>query len=347
MSREQSAHDTAARIEHLAQTEPGRLGLPEQTPTPSPRDARVRWLGQGESYTAWRLDADGSPPLVVRVARRAPEDLPRPMSKEFAALPHLPDGIGPSPVLLEQARNNPLGSPYMVCGYVSGRVRRPAEWNGGLLAAHARQMSRLHARAFDRCGDVGAPVEEQATCLSLTHLFATSLTWWSETFPHVVDDPEVSRLLPRVEAFVAAAEPAFRRLERFALIHGDLVVPNILVDDAGTPRYVDWEWVEIGDPAKDLAYIGGYVPAPPWYLPLDRTRIRRLLESYLRYAPDTCDETLDSLATRRDAWEVYERFFSSLHFRTRRNTSEDLQTGLYTHAVAQLTAGLRRRLAPS
>ncbi len=269
------------------------------------------------------------------------------MSKEFAALPHLPDGIGPSAVLLEQAHDNPLGSPYMVCGYVSGRVFQPAEWNDGLLAAHARQMSRLHARAFDRCGDVGAPAEEQATYLSLTHLFATSLTWWRETFPHVVDDPEVSRLLPRVEAFVAAAEPTFRRLERFTLIHGDLVVPNILVDDAGTPRYVDWEWVEIGDPAKDLAYIGGYVPAPPWYLPLDRTRIRRLLESYLRYAPDTCDETLDSLATRRDAWEVYERFFSSLHFRTRRNTSEDLQTGLYTHAVAQLTAGLRHRLAPS
>ncbi|WP_406490996.1 phosphotransferase [Streptomyces sp. NBC_01604] len=347
MSREPFAHDTATRIEYLAQTEPASLGLPEQTPASSPRNNRVRLLGQGESYTAWRLDADGSPPLVIRVPRRAPEDLPRPMSKEFAALPLIPDGVGPSAVLLEQARDNPLGSPYMVCGYVSGRVLHPAEWNDGLLAAHARQLSRLHARTFDRCGDVDAPAEEQGTNLSLTHLFTTSLTWWRETFPHVVDDPEVSRLLPRVEAFMAAAESAFRRLERFTLIHGDLVVPNILVDDAGTPRYVDWEWAEIGDRAKDLAYIGGRIPAPPWYLPLDRTRIRRLLETYLRHASDTCDETLDSLQTRRDAWEVYERFFSSLHFRTRRNSPEDLQTGLYTHAVAQLTAGLRHHLAPS
>ena len=31
---------------------------------------------------------------------------------------------------------------------------------------------------------------------------------------------------------------------------------GVLVD-AGAPRYVDWEWVEIGDPAQDLAYIGG------------------------------------------------------------------------------------------
>ncbi|GAB2881399.1 aminoglycoside phosphotransferase family protein [Streptomyces deserti] len=307
----------------------------------------MRLLGRGESYTAWRLDADGTPPLVVRVTRRAPEDLPRPMSQEFAALRLLPDGIGPSAVLLEQARDHPLGSPYMVCGYVPGRVLRPAEWSDSLLAAHARQMGMLHARAFDRCGPIGAPAEEQATRLSLTRLFTTSLTWWSETFPHVVDDPEVSRLLPRVAAFVGAAEPAFQRLKRFTPIHGDLVVPNILVDDAGTPRYVDWEWAEIGDPAQDLAYIGGRVPAPPWYLPLDRTRIRRFLESYLRHACDTCDETLNVLETRRDAWEVYERFFSSLHFRTRRDTPEDLRSGLYTHAVAQLTAGLAHRLAPS
>ncbi|MFH9425680.1 phosphotransferase family protein [Streptomyces sp. NPDC017529] len=323
------------------------MGLPEQTPDPSSRNASVRLLGQGESYTAWRLDTDGSPSLVIRVTRRAPEDLPRPISQEFAALPLLPDGIGPSAVLLEQARDNPLGSPYMVCGYVSGRVLQPAQWNDGLLAAHARQMSRLHARGFDRCGSVGALADEQDTHLSLTRMFTTGLTWWSETFPHVVDDPEVSRLLPRVEAFVAAAEPAFRRLERFTLIHGDLVVPNILVDDTGTPRYVDWEWAEIGDPAQDLAYIGGYVPAPPWYLPLDRTRIRRLLETYLQHAPDTCDETPESLAARRDAWEVYERFFSSLHFRTRRNSPEDLQAGLYTRAVAQLTSGLHHRLTPS
>ncbi|TLS44610.1 aminoglycoside phosphotransferase family protein [Streptomyces montanus] len=346
VSREQSAHDMATRIERLAQTEPGRLGLPEQTAAPAPRNTRVRLLGQGESYTAWRLDVDGTPPLVVRVTRRAPEDLPRPMSEEFAALALLPDGIGPSAVLLEQARDNPLGSPYMVCGYVPGRVLRPAEWNDGLLAAHARQMSRLHARAFDRCGDVGAPAADRATYLSPTRLFTAGLTWWSETFPHVIEDPEVSRLLPRVETFMAASEPAFRRLERFALVHGDLVVPNILVDDAGTPRYVDWEWAEIGDPARDLAYIGGRVPAPPWYLPLDGTRIRRFLESYLRHVPDT-GETLDSLETRRDAWEVYERFFSSLHFRTRRDTPEDRRTGLYSHAVAQLTAGLHHRLARS
>ncbi len=54
---------------------------------------------------------------------------------------------------------------------------------------------------------------------------------------------------------------------------------------------------------------------------------------------------MERLATRRDAWEVYERFFSCLHFRTRRGTPEDRRSGLYTRAVAQLTAGLGARLS--
>jgi aminoglycoside phosphotransferase (APT) family kinase protein len=213
-----------------------------------------------------------------------------------------------------------------------------------LLAMHARQMARLHEQVFDRSGEITAPRENRSSTLSLADLFSSSLAWWQESNPDVVRDREVARLLPRVEAFIAAAGPAFDRLARFAVIHGDLVVPNILVDDAGTPRYVDWEWAEIGDVARDLAYVGGYVSAPPWYLPLDRGQIRGLLERYLTAVGGMDDETVDTLQTRRDAWEVHERFFSSLHFRTRRGTPEDAQSGRYTAAVAQLTAGLDARL---
>ncbi|MFV0131801.1 phosphotransferase family protein [Streptomyces sp. HMX87] len=336
----------AARIAQLALTDPGQLGLPGQAPTPSSNSACVQLLGEGESYRVWRLDVAGHPPLAVRVARRALQELPRPMHQEFAALSQLPDGIGPSPVLLNENPDSPLGAPYMVCGYVPGRVPKPAQWSDSLLHAHARQLSRFHARAFPRCGDIGAPAAEQSAPLSLVSLFEESLAWWQGRFPHMLRSREIGALLSRVEAFVTAAEPAFRRLDRFALIHGDLVVPNIVVDDVGTPRYVDWEWAQLGDPAQDLAYIGGHVPAAPWYLQLDRTRIHRLLTTYLRYSPDAGMETLDQLAMRRDAWEVYERFFSCLHFRTRRSTPEDRRSGLYTRVVAQLTAGLDARLSP-
>lgn len=331
--------ETAARIVELARAEPESLGL-----RGGAGDVSIRLLGQGESYAAWLLAEDGASPLVVRVARRALNDLPRPMAEEFAALRMVPHDIGPSPIVLADRAENALGAPYMVTSYVPGRERPPVEWSDALLSAHAAQLARLHERTFDRCGPVTVAPERRSSTLSLVERFSSSLAWWRAARPDVMSDPEVARLLPRAEAFVAAAAPAFERLDRFALVHGDLIVTNILVDDAGTPRYVDWEWSEIGDPAHDLAMLGGHVASRPCYLSLDRGRIRSLLAAYLRHAASREDETLDSLETRHGAWEVFDRFFCALHFRTRRGTPED-RAGRYTNAVADLTAGLDRRLS--
>jgi len=329
---------SAERIVELARAEPERLGLRRGA-----RDVSVRLLGEGESYAAWLLEEIGAPPLVVRIARRALEDLPRPMAEEFTALRMVPRDIGPSPIVLVDRAENALAAPYMVTSYVPGRHRPPDDWSDALLSAHAEQLAHLHERSFDRCGPVTVPPERRSRTLSLVERFSSSLAWWRAARPDVVSDPEVARLLPRAEACVAAAAPAFERLNRFALVHGDLIVTNILVDDAGTPRYLDWEWSEIGDPAHDLAMIGGHVASRPCYLSLDRGRIRSLLAAYLQHATSREDETVDSLETRHGAWEVFDRFFCSLHFRTRRGTPED-RTGRYTNAVADLTSGLDRRL---
>ncbi|MET9297214.1 phosphotransferase [Streptomyces sp. NPDC003077] len=375
MSHFSAAPESAAALAALVREAPERFGLPH--PSPGAR-VRVRLLGQGESYTAWLLTGGAAVPLVLRVPRRPVSELPRPMGQEFAALSAVPDGMGPAPVRFEADEDNPLGTPYLVTGYIPGRERPSQAWDDRLLTAHVRQMARLHGRIHDRRGPIGAapgdapPARETPGSasphpsparpgVSLTDDLADGLSWWREARPDVLADPEVSRLLPRVVAFVGAAAPAFARLERFVLVHGDLVVPNVLVDGAGRPRYIDWEWAEIGDPAQDLAYIGGYVAAPPWYVPLDRRRIRGLLVEYLRRvaaertgaaADGGCADSdgpegpdaLADLEIRRDAWEVYERFLSSLHFRTRRGTPEDRRSGRYTHAVARLTAGLESRL---
>jgi aminoglycoside phosphotransferase (APT) family kinase protein len=327
----------ADRITRLARDQPERLGLPDKA-----GDVAVRLLGQGESYAAWLVQVSGSDPVVVRIARRSLEDLPRPMAEEFAALDQVPPDLGPAPILLDQSRDSALAAPYMVTSYVPGRVRAPEEWDDALLSAHAARLARLHERPYDRCGAITEPPERRSPILSLVDLFASSLAWWQGSRPDVVREPEVARLLPRVEAFVVAARPAFERLTRFALVHGDLIVQNILVDEAGVSRFVDWEWAEIGDPARDHALLGGHVASSPDYLPLERDRIRSFLAAYLRAAGDRGD-TVDSLETRHGAWEVYDRFFCSLHFRTRRGSADD-RTGHYTSAAAELTAGLDRRL---
>ena len=92
------AAETAGRIAELVAACPGRFGLPD------PLDAavEVRRLGAGESSTAWLVSVgDAAGPgmarrpvtataepesVVVRVAARPVDRLPRPMAAEFAAL---------------------------------------------------------------------------------------------------------------------------------------------------------------------------------------------------------------------------------------------------------------------
>jgi aminoglycoside phosphotransferase (APT) family kinase protein len=327
--------DTADRIANWVGANLDRLGLPAAAPDINP-------IGTGESYAAWLVQLPGSEPLVVRIARRPVDQMPRPMAAELAAIALVPTGVGPRAILLEPSPD-PLGAPFMITTYVPGRARAPERWTDDLLIAHARQMAALHNAPYAATGDVTAAEQERSPVISLTGKVSDSLAWWRAAHPEVVADPEVAALVEPVEAYAAAAEPAFARLRRFALIHGDLVVPNILVDDTGTPRYVDWEWAEIGDPAQDLAYLGGGISTPPWYLPLPPERTELLLQAYVDAAGEAAGPPED-LRTRRDAFEVYERFFSSLHFRTQRGGEEDLRSGRYTEAVQLLTRGLRERL---
>lgn len=295
-----------AELARIVSAQPHRFGV-----TGGP--VRVRRLGAGESYEAWHVRAggedggedsgeDSGEDVVLRVVHRPVHELPRPMSAEFDVLPLVPAGIGPRAVLLDESPEL-LGSPFMVTSLVPGRV--VDAWSPELLTAHARQLARLHAAT------------RPGTVLLADHL-RDSLAWWTAQHPDVV--AQVEHLVPHVVAFVEPIPPA----PRTTLIHGDAVPSNILVDDDGTPRYVDWEWGGFGDPAQDLAYLGGSIAAAPWYVPLTPAAIDHLLAAYRAVHPD------DTLHLRRAGWEVCERFLTSLHFRLtgRRDAVEVLTEGL-------------------
>lgn len=297
-------------------------GVPAQ---PSP-DATL--IGSGESYAAWLVvsrepadlrDPDGPRRVVVRVPHR-PEELPRPMSEEFAALVAAPEGIGPRPIHLATA-GDPVGAEfgsatrgtaYQVESHVPGQVRPASAWTDDLLAAHARQLTRLHELRFDGHGDLTSTDRLQQR-LSMVVTGEANWQWWTDHHPALVAAPDAAALWPRVRALFAATEPEFARLEQFCLTHGDAAVPNILVS-GGLPRYVDWEWAGIGDPARDLAFIGGAVWLDPWYLPLRTQRIEHYLGAYV--AAGGRGE-VSALAARGRCWLVNEVFFVALHFRRR------------------------------
>ncbi|WP_050347715.1 phosphotransferase family protein [Arsenicicoccus sp. oral taxon 190] len=297
----------------------------------------VSLLGHGESYAAWHV-ATRDTDVVVRVVRRDAAELPRGMRDEFACLQRLPDGIGPAPIALDESGDR-LGIPAMVVSLVAGEVLTdPGRWDDALLARLAQVIARLHAEPYDRCGPLDDPTR---SAVSIVGAFEAGLGWWLEHHPEVVDDPEVLALLPLVRGYLAAREPWFEGVRRFALVHGDLVAANVLVE-RGEPRLVDWEWAEIDDPARDLGYLGGVLASPGVQVPLTRAQVAGFVRAYLQAAPADvyAAETEESLLARRDAWEVSETLLSSLHDRLLLRQGRD-EPGTTEARVRLATEGLR------
>ena len=305
--------DSALRRIRIA-VSTGRLrGLPAE-----PGTSEITLLGAGESYVAWRIGS-GDQARVLRVPRRSPHEMPRSMTAEFETLRRVPPELGTSAIALETGTDNPLGIPYMVTTHVSGRALRATDWNPRLATALAHQIARLH--------------EALATSPAPSAVFVPSageqgeelLTWWGRHHPETLTDPRVTALLPAWRRELVRLAPAFEAVPTHPLIHGDVVVTNVVLGPDGAPRLIDFEWSDSGDTAKDLALIGGRVTGGPWYLPMSPDDVAAFVTEYSRYARQSrhlrrsrltqCTGAIDpqQLLERRDAYELLDRLGNLLY----------------------------------
>lgn len=299
----------------------------------------VRALGTGESYAAWQV-VDGSQTVVVRIPRRSVEEMPTAMREEFDAAALIDGSVGSRALAMDDSPDNALGAPFIVSTFVPGAVLEAAQWDDALLMAHARQMAKLHDPRYEGAGAVGA----DSAAIDLVSEFDEGYGWWQESHPDVTDSDGVAALGAAVRKRLLDARPFFDGM-RYSFIHGDLVATNVVVDRGGVPRFIDWEWARIGDVAQDLAYIGGTVVGGPWYVPMKPTVVKRFVAEYMAAAvaqPHWNDESFERLQGRRGAWELYERFLSSLHFSKQARVLDE--PGFYPGAVRSLHATLRSRL---
>ena len=286
----------------------------------------VERLGTGESYTAWRVGS-GEQARVLRLPRRPPHDLPRSMQAEFEVLRRVPPELGTSAVALEPGSDNPLGTPYMVTTHVPGRALRTADWNPRFATALAHQIARLHealavpATPTDAAGEA-SPAPSAARVLGAGEQGEEMLAWWGDHHPVTLTDPRVTALLPAWRHELARLGPAFETVPTHPLIHGDVVVPNVILGPDGVPRFIDFEWSGPGDIAKDLALIGGRVTGGPWYLPMTPDDVAAFVTEYSRYsrhllrsrlAQDTGAADPRQLLARRDAYELLDRLGNLLY----------------------------------
>lgn len=363
--------DVAGRLRAAA--EAGRIrGVP-------PGPVRLRRLGAGESYAAWLL-CSGNEERVVRIPRRPLDQLPRSMAAEFAALEQVPPDLGASAVAIaletgsggigddgpdgpggSGGPDNPLGIPYMVTTYVPGRVLAPGDWRPEFAAPLAVQIARLHLALSTVSGESalpGAPTQLPTA----SQEGETLLSWWREHHPRTLLDPRVVALLDPWRRALGRFDPAFEGALTHPLIHGDAVLTNIVFDPAGVPRLIDFEWAGPGDPAKDLALIGGAITGGPWYAPMERTEVTAFVSEYARcvqrlseesaqtgavpqarscsgdpmaWRPDAHATDPQALLARRDAWELLDRLPNLLYCLSRAEESprhacwaDDLSTGL-------------------
>ena len=280
----------------------GRLrGLPAEPGTPE-----ITLLGAGESYVAWRIGS-GDQARVLRVPRCSPHEMPRSMTAEFETLRRVPSELGTSAIALETGVDNPLGTPYMVTTHVPGRALRATDWNRQLATVLAHQIARLH----EALAASSAP--STAFVPSAGEQGEELLTWWGRRHPETLTDPRVSALLPAWCRELDRLAPAFEAVPAHSLIHGDVVVTNVILGPDGVPRLIDFEWSGPGDTAKDLALIGGRVIGGPWYLPMTSDDVAAFVTEYSRHSRHAGAIDPQQLLERRDAYELLDRMGNLLY----------------------------------
>lgn len=311
-------------------------------PMPEPGEVRAEPLGRGESFRAWSVVRGGDPAreLVVKVPTRPVAQLTHPLGAELEVLTHVPEGLSAAPIgSHEPTADEPLA--FVVTTRVPGRRVPAGHWGSELVASLTRQLARLHVHG-------GADGTSKVAITDPVTVAHEAMGWWQ------TNEPEAARTLeplwPEVLRFLETTRPAFEQAERM-LVHGDASAANVLVDDEGVPRLVDWEWSHRGDPARDLAFIGGQVHAEPWYAQLDARQIEDQVKVYVderaelgvpvkgggEAAQGSSDADLRrAMMHRRDAHLLHEAFFSSAHFgRVAAAGGEDAEFYAETAATVQ------------
>lgn len=296
--------------------------------------ARVSLVGVGERFAAWRLVPQQNAPVIVRIPHVAPSELHQSLSHEIAALTLIPPEVGPDPIAFhDDAATSPIGHPYVVATDMPGSTAAPEAWTPMQLELHARHLAHLHTVAAPGRGPVSLGEDPWSQIppgpASLLGEVEQLVAQWRDRYGTVIAEHGLEPFLEAALEAVAGIEPEIAAMSTsssggFVLAHGDLCATNVLWSrpEPGSEhpvvRYIDFEWAQADDPARDLAIIGGSVHGGPWYVPMDEQRVTRFVECYLQARAETGEvpeavADVAALRRRMHAWTAYERTAMLVH----------------------------------
>ena len=302
--------------------------------------------GVGERFAAWRVIPQKKAPVIVRIPHVAPSELHQGLVHEIAALTLSPRGVGPVPIAVhDDPSTSPLGHPYVVTSDVSGTAAAPEAWTQRHLDAHAARLAQLHAVPAPGRGPITLGEDPWAAVPpgtpSLLHEVEQEVASWEEQHGIVLAEHGLEPFLAAARERVAGIEGEIAELDGFVLAHGDLCTTNIMWEHGGAGpaadgdgardrpgpvvRYIDFEWAQGDDPARDLAIIGGAVHGGPWYVPLPEEQVTTFVDAYVRARAEHGEvpssiADVDALRRRMRAWTAYERTAMLVHVASRAAT---------------------------
>ncbi|MGO1228038.1 MAG: phosphotransferase family protein [Brachybacterium sp.] len=298
--------------------------------------ARVTLAGVGERFAAWRVIPQQNAPVIVRIPHVTSAELHQDLAYEIAALTLLPAEVGPEPIAVhDDPATSPIGHPYVVTSEIPGIAASPTTWTGAHLQAHAAHLAQLHAVPAPGRGPVSLGADPWAAVTPgpqpLLPEVEAEFESWQQSHGAAIQEHVLGPLLEASRAEVAAVDDEIAQLDGYVLAHGDLCSTNILWHGSdpvtGAPRvqYIDFEWAQGDDPARDLAILGGAVHGGPWYVPLAEEQVDRFVRAYVQARGERGElpasvSDVASLRRRMRAWTAYERSAMLVHVASRAST---------------------------
>ena len=202
----------------------------------------VTRLTGGASRETWRATVDGSPVIAQRQQAESLRDM-----RVEAAVLHAAEAAGvPAPRVLGVDEGFD-GVVTLITGFVPGetiarRLLRDDAYGPareGLAAQNGRAMARLHriepgeVPGLEAVDELGLYREQLDEYGEPHPTFELALRWLAE---HRSDNA------------------------RECIVHGDLRLGNLIVDEHGLAAVIDWELVHLGNPLQDL----GWACVPAW-----------------------------------------------------------------------------------
>lgn len=204
-----------------------------------PADLSVSFLTQG-TYDRLFLLEGAAQSLLLRVRLFSDESSGPGLEIEHEILCNIPPGIGPRPIHIDVTRRE-LPWPVRIEPFIRGRS--PERFSEELLLRLAALLARLHARRYRRSGHYPGGEEPYRVGGTMTSLLV----------PGGIRSQRILTLIEQGRLYLEAHAPLYVGFDRFAIVHNDLHLGNILCREDGELALVDWEHSELADPASDIA----------------------------------------------------------------------------------------------